>query len=83
MSAIHLVTLKEVRFKGEVVANDIHLSIDLDSCVDIMEELQYLFTHDWFWQKDWFMLGQHLFFGQGNNYKLDDLEIDLTFEDRD
>ena len=48
-----------------------------------MEELQYLFTHDWFWQKDWFMLGQYIFFGQGNNYKLDDLEIDLTFEDRD
>ena len=27
------------------------------------------------------MLGQYIFFGQGNNYKLDDLEIDLHFGD--
>lgn len=83
MSAIHLVTLKEVRFDGEVVAKNIMLTIDLDSCVDVMEELQTLFVHDWFWQKDWFQLGQYIFFGQGNTYKLDSLEIDLSFKDQD
>lgn len=83
MSAIHLVTLTEVRFDGKIVADNIQLIMDLDSCVDVMEELAGLFGHTWFWQKDWFMLGQYIFFGQGNYYKLDDLEIDLKFECHD
>lgn len=81
MSAIRAVTLKEVRYKGEIVARNIQLTMDLDSCVDVMEELRNLFGCVWFWQKDWFMLGYHIFFGCGDLYKLDHLEIDLEFED--
>lgn len=80
MSAIRLVTLVEVTYNGVVVEKNIGLSIDLDSPVDIMEEIQTLLKHNWFDQKDYFKFGEYLFSGSGNLYQDSDLQIKIKIE---
>ena len=80
MSAIRLVTLVEVTYNGVVVEKNISLSIDLDSPVDIMEEIQTLLKHTWFDQKDYFKFGEFLFFGSGKLYQDSDLQIKIKIE---